>query len=207
MSPTPIVPIRWFKKRLTRLWASDSNSGRNRGFQCGQLGRGDWDPILCNDVLLMHKYVPGQYFLIHICSGIWCPEFEHLPYGVAFATAVFAPQLYPGGRSYHWEVNDMGRALGSATIASVPWATKVMTSASMYFLWKRGSWLLWPTVLALFVASLSLWPAFRLKDKAAKCWQMQPLKCSTIYKALSALIFLPMDHSTYKYEEERREEY
>jgi len=28
----------------------------------------------------------------------------------------------------------------------VQWASKVMTPASMYFLWKQGSWLLWPTV-------------------------------------------------------------
>jgi len=32
---------------------------------------------------------------------------------------------------------------------TVQWATKVMTPASMYFLWKQGSWLLWPTVLRL----------------------------------------------------------
>ena len=29
---------------------------------------------------------------------------------------------------------------------SVQWVTKFMTPASMHFLWKKGSWLLWPTV-------------------------------------------------------------
>ena len=39
-----------------------------------------------------------------------------------------------------------GRRFGAKSKIHVKRATKVMTPASMYSLWKQGSWLLWPTV-------------------------------------------------------------
>ena len=39
----------------------------------------------------------------------------------------------------------------------VQWVTKVMTLASMYFLWKQGSWLLWPTVQYKCIVFTSLY--------------------------------------------------
>jgi len=43
----------------------------------------------------------------------------------------------------------------------VQWATKVMIPASMYFLWKQWSWLLWPTVGTV-----------RLPHPGKSCWMI-----------------------------------
>jgi len=66
--------------------------------------------------------------------------------------------------------------------AYVQWVAKVMTPASMYFLWKQGSWLLWPAVQCMgkpfnfFVTFLEVPFYMRINRKFASKHLRPPLR-------------------------------